>query len=377
MVRPRSRALLQELRRDEARAGDGAAVVIVNNERRVSATLTRSASSILGLGVATIACTIGLGTTGAAAHNSLAFSPNRLPKIATGVARVSVRSCNGPQRSSGTAFLIGERVVMTAREVIESVRGCRAVHVFLSGKAYRGERIIYWSTGGKRDDAVADVATLKLSSNAPGFVFSFARRTPTLSTTIAVVGYPPGKPLSFNQGPLIAARRVEGVPVAVVKLLAGGGASGSAFLDPAGAVVGIAQTGLAPGPGKETVVTQRKGVVWGVNLVRWWGPAIARDLCRAYPNGGTPGCKPPAATATATAGTGGGRNVRWDDDPEREGDVRGAAGWYCLEGLLHQLDQSVLPTAGRRPLPRVEQRLLTAEDSVDRGGRVVPDRHQG
>ncbi len=262
-------------------------------------------SSLLGLGLATIACTVGLGTAGAAAHNRPALNPNRLPEIATGVARVSVRSCNGRQRSSGTGFLIGESVVMTAREVIESVRGCRVVHVLLSGKAYRGERIIYWPTGGKRDDAVADVATLKLSSNAPGFVFSFARRTPTLSTTIAVVGYPPGKPLSINQGPLVAARRVDGIPVAAVKLLAGGGTSGSAFLDPAGDAVGIAQKGLAPGPGKETA-TPRKGVVWGVNLVRWWGPAVARDLCRAYPNGGTPGCKPPPpppAVAGKYAGT--------------------------------------------------------------------------
>jgi hypothetical protein len=195
---------------------------------------------------------------------------------------------------------------MTAREVIESVRGCRAVHVLLSGKAYRGERITYWSTGGRRDGAVADVATLKLRGRVPGFVFSFARRTPTLRTTIAVVGYAPGKPLGFNQGPLVAATRVDGIPVVAVKLLAGGGTSGSAFLDPAGDLVGIAQTGLAPGLGKETAATSRKGAVWGVNLVRWWGPAMARDLCRAYPNGGTPGCEPPPpppAVAGTYAGT--------------------------------------------------------------------------
>jgi V8-like Glu-specific endopeptidase len=271
----------------------------------VSASLTRSASSILGLGLATIACTVGLGTTAAATHDRPALNPNRLPEIATGIARVSVRTCNGRQRSSGTGFLIGERVVMTAREVIESVRGCRAVQVLLSGKAYRGERIVYWSTGGKRDDAVADVATLKLSRKAPGSVLSFARRTPTLSTTIAVVGYPPGKPLSFKQGPLVAATRVDGIPVAAVKLVARGGTSGSAFLDPAGDIVGIAQTRLAPRPGREAVVTARKGVVWGVNLVRWWGPAIARDLCRAYPNGGTPGCRPPPQPppGPAVAGT--------------------------------------------------------------------------
>ena len=76
-------------------------------------------------------------TTGAAAYNRPTLKPNRLPEIATGVARVSVRSCNGRQHSSGTGFMIGESVVMTAREVIENVRGCRVVHVLLSGKAYR------------------------------------------------------------------------------------------------------------------------------------------------------------------------------------------------------------------------------------------------
>src|SRR5207342_1240508 len=59
------------------------------------------------------------------------------------------------------------------------------------------------------------------------------------------------------------------------------GTSGSAFLDPSGDVVGILQRGK---------VSPDYGRVWGLNLVRWWGPGIIRDLCRAYPLGNIPGC---------------------------------------------------------------------------------------
>lgn len=46
-----------------------------------------------------------------------------------------------------------------------------------------------------------------------------------------------------------------------------------------------------------------EGLVWGIDLVRWWGPSIVRDLCRAYPQGRIPGCRqaPPAPPRPALA----------------------------------------------------------------------------
>lgn len=146
--------------------------------------------------------------------------------------------------------------------------------------------VSYWHTVGARDEETADVATLKLSRRAPGYVFSFARRTPRIKTTVAVVGFPLANPLSFNQGPLAATRRDRGIPVIVVRIATAKGSSGSAFLDPSGDVVGILQQG---------VVSPNEGFVWGVNLVRWWGPQIIKDLCRAYPQGKIPGCSGAAA----------------------------------------------------------------------------------
>jgi hypothetical protein len=176
---------------------------------------------------------------------------------------------------------------MTARHVVKG--GCN-FRIALGGRSYTAGHLAYWYTTGRRDLVAADVATLKLDRPAPGYVFSFARRTPRIKTTIAVVGFPLGNPLSFNQGPLVFAQRVNGVPSLGVRLATAKGASGSAFLDPAANVVGILQAGIVAGPGDGTTVTPDDGVFWGLNLVRWWGPGIVRDLCRAYPQGGIPGC---------------------------------------------------------------------------------------
>jgi hypothetical protein len=167
---------------------------------------------------------------------------------------------------------------MTAWHVIKG--GC-SFRVTIGGRSYSGGGVTPWYTVGTRDLDAADVGTLKLDRPAPGHVFSFARRTPHLKTTIAVIGYPLGNPISFNQGPLVFAQRVGGVPALGVRIATAKGSSGSAFLNPDGDVVGILQRGL---------VTASAGIVVGVNLVRWWGPAILKDLCRAYPQAGVPGC---------------------------------------------------------------------------------------
>lgn len=224
---------------------------------------------------------------GPASPRRQGIDPATFAAVSDGIVRVLVRGCPGGAAGQGTGFLIGEQLVMTARHVVAR---CRSVRVVSRNRSYAAAGIAFWHTAGARDEEVADVATLKLSRRAPGFVFSFAKRTPRLKTTVAVAGYPLGGPLSLNQGRLVATPRVKGVPLLAVRIATAKGSSGSPFLDPAGNVVGILQAGVVSGPGEKGLMSPAEGMVWGINLVRWWGPSIIRDLCRAYPRGGIPDC---------------------------------------------------------------------------------------
>ena len=218
--------------------------------------------------------TLGAGTT-SASPTKPALNPELLPQISKGVARIQVRRCGtGRLLGQGTGFLIGQRVVMTARHVVDGPSGCRVIRVIVAKRTYSASRLIYWETAGAGDSKAADVATLQLDRTSPGYVFRFAARTPRPKTTIAVIGYPLGLPLSFTQGPLVVRRKLGGVQVIVVQLLGAPGSSGSAFLDPNGNVIGILQKGLFV---KDANTTD---LVYGLNLVRWWGQP-SPEICVA------------------------------------------------------------------------------------------------
>jgi hypothetical protein len=190
----------------------------------------------------------------------------------------------------GTGFLIGEQVVMTARHVLRIGQGCHRLRVVIGGRTYTPGNIGYWYAGGPRNVDVADLATFKLNRPSQGYVFSFAGRTPPRKSTVAVIGYPLGGPLSFIQGPLsYAGTDKRGLPILVVRMVTAPGSSGSAFLDSAGNVVGILQAGAVFAPD----FRPQDGFVTGINVVRWWGSTIKKDLCREYPHGGLPFCGSP------------------------------------------------------------------------------------
>ena len=220
---------------------------------------------------------LALATASLSAATPVGLPPGVVADVATGVARVQARSCRGRSVRFGTGFLIGRRVVMTARHVLA---GTCSYTVVVGGRAYGGSRRIFWYTPGTRDETIGDVATLELSTSVGGHVLAFARRTPKLGSTIAVIGFPRGT-LSVEQGPLVATSRARRVPLLEVGIAAAEGSSGSAFLDSRGDVVGILQ---------RSVVSPTTGRARGVDLARWWGAHVIPDLCRAHPRGEIPGC---------------------------------------------------------------------------------------
>ena len=175
-----------------------------------------------------------------------AISPDTYASVASGVALIKTFSCAGRPLASGTGFLVGSRVLMTARHVIVGVKGVCSVRAYMGNRSYTASLIRYWRSSSSNQGSV-DLATMKLSQSALNdYVFSFAPRTPPLGTTIAMIGHPLGNPLSLAQGPLRFVGTLAGVPQIGVVLTTAKGSSGSPLLDPNGDVVGILQKGFSP-----------------------------------------------------------------------------------------------------------------------------------
>ncbi len=211
-----------------------------------------------------------------------ALDPKTFAEVSSGVGRIHVYSCNGRLMGQGTGFLIGTKLMMTAKHVVAG--GCSA-KVFMGRDVYQIKRQVFWRTSRhSRDTDIVDVATLVLSKPARShFVFSFAKKLPGLKSTVASIGFPAGNPLSLSQGRYLGTRKIRGVPTLGVRLHTATGSSGSALLNTSGNVLGILQQGYADTSG---------GIVVGINLVKWW-PGIEDDLCRAHPSAGVPTCEPP------------------------------------------------------------------------------------
>jgi V8-like Glu-specific endopeptidase len=208
------------------------------------------------------------------------LSPEMYATVSTGVGRIITRDCSGRTIGQGTGFLIGSRVMMTAWHVLDSHRIC-STKVTMGGRSYAAERTTSWYAGRPKTRDAVDLATVKLNRPAVGHVFGFAHAQPSRGETIATIGHPLGNPLSLSQGKFLGTRSINGVPMLGMWMLAAQGASGSPLLNASGKVIGILQQGYT---------REDEGRVWGINLLRAWGPTITKDLCRTYPSGGIAAC---------------------------------------------------------------------------------------
>lgn len=220
-----------------------------------------------------------------AAPTQATLSPGLFERVSSGVAYVTGSTCSGQRVSQGSGFLIGRSVVMTARHV---VRGACRINVKVASRKHRVTAWTYWRGSARSDGEAEDLATLKLAGESEGYQFSIRSGTPPPGTNLAMVGHPLGNRVSLNQGKIISKFRIGGVPVIAVQMLGAEGASGSAFVDDAGRVVGVLQVGLG---GADFLGQRTAGVLVGIDLSRV-SSRIRPALCRAYPNGGIRGCAP-------------------------------------------------------------------------------------
>jgi hypothetical protein len=257
---------------------------------------TAEATTAVALGA--LLAVLGLAIAGAASASSRdlpsnqlrpALDPETVASISDGVVLIRTFDCRGYQKFSGSGFLVGTSVVMTARHVVDEPglrRDQCLVKVRVDGRWLRAARITTWPDNPAKARS-EDIATLKLPFAVSGHVFTFRNSVAPVGTNLAMIGYPLGSDLSVTQGRLVQRLRNKGVPLIAVHILAAEGASGSPFVDKAGNVVAIDQLGM------EVKGSRTSEVSLGIDFAHAW-PGVERALCSAYRFGGIPGCNAPA-----------------------------------------------------------------------------------
>lgn len=237
----------------------------------------------------------GTGTSAAGLPNHPAVSTETLRRVMSGVARIRPTDCGGVKglwppppgffATGATGFLVGSRVVMTAKHVVPP--GCKS-EVQLAGRWYETTDAKAWFDPRSRATDV-DLVTLRLTERASGYVFGFAQATPSESDAVATIGHPLGLPLNFQRGLFIRTRVFRGFDLAVARVVVEGGNSGGPIINSDGDVVGLVS--VSPVADEDPADTS---LIGGPDLTRWFAASANADLCRAYPGGGIRDCPDPS-----------------------------------------------------------------------------------
>ncbi len=223
------------------------------------------------------------------------ISPERFAEVSSGVVLIHTFTCSGRLTGAGSGFLIGDRIVMTARHVVDPPEGRQAC---ITKVRVKGQWIVvadwnWWYNNKPADGRIVDLAVMKLNHRVDAYLFRIRGRPAPIGTNLAALGHPLGNQLSVTQGKLVARKRYQGIPLIFVRLLGAEGASGSAYVDNDGKVVGLLQFGLGAEAG-DILGQHTAGVVGGLDLNSWWGNG-KKWLCKNYPDGGIPMCGAPSA----------------------------------------------------------------------------------
>ncbi|WDF32183.1 S1C family serine protease [Arthrobacter agilis] len=113
--------------------------------------------------------------------------PTTVEAVRSGVARISVTTCDGG--SLGTGFLIDDDLIVTAAHVVEDAT---AINVAVGDEVTSAQVLGI--------NAPADLALLTTTRDLEGYVFSFVEADPALGEEVAALGYPLRADLTFTAG---------------------------------------------------------------------------------------------------------------------------------------------------------------------------------
>jgi S1-C subfamily serine protease len=208
-----------------------------------------------------------------------ALDPQSFADVASGVVFVRATGCAGGATQTGSGFLVGTSVVMTAHHVLA---GCRAARVLVEEKRWV---VVAHSTSWRDRGADVDVSTLKLATRIEdAWVFRLRASQVPVGAHVAALGHPLGAAVSDVNGRVVT--RISGQHL-LLRMLGAQGMSGGPVVDGQRQVVALVNAGI----GKPGFLT---GAYTGDNVIAYdissrWG-SWRRTLCRAYPLGGIPGC---------------------------------------------------------------------------------------
>jgi hypothetical protein len=189
-------------------------------------------------------------------------------KVETGLLRVD-SECTTIS-SVGSGFLVGPRVMITARHVLvdEQGNGCR-VTVTQQGSGAQATVVSSesWYTANKSDLGTTDLAIALLSKPLSGYAFRLATEPPSVGDKVVSMGYAYAEGLSVTSGSVQGLVRYGRVPVMEMRLLNDHGGSGGPILTLSGEVVGLTQRGV-----------RASELVESIDLTRWTGGRPA-SLC--------------------------------------------------------------------------------------------------
>jgi hypothetical protein len=136
------------------------------------------------------------GHTSSSGPTGAALDPGLFSQLASGVVRIRGLSCAGTPKITGTGFLVGNGVVMTARHVVdpggaEAKLACR-VQVRVDGHRVGAARIGWWSRAADPTGRATDLATVKLTkpASAEDYIFDFRNASPRVGTNLSMLGHP-------------------------------------------------------------------------------------------------------------------------------------------------------------------------------------------